>query len=398
MDLFLIEQSALDKIEALMKKDITVSDEQIKAVENTFAANESGMPENMIIAGSNAQISVRGVLTESPNWLYKLFGGGNTIYSDIRNSITMAENNPAIKEIILDIDSPGGEATAGWIDTIKAIANTKKPITAKVSGLAASAAYGIASQADSVEAQNEFSSFGSIGVVTTMVKPSEKTTVDITSSNAPNKRPNPETDEGVASIRKRIDAMEKIFIDNVASGREVSAQTVKNDFGQGGVFLAKEAKKAGMIDSINSETQKTNTQSQTAAAMNCGAKNKKESNNMDLKELKASHPAVYEQAVALGVSQEKERVEAHLTMGEACGDMKIATAAIKDGADLTAKYQAQYMAANMNRQDKDDRADAEDEAAKVLDGVDKKVASKKDDEDKVAEEMAALTGFDMEGK
>ena len=72
---------------------------------------------------------------------------------------------------------------------------------------------------------------------------------------------------------------------------------------------------------------------------------------MDLKELKAQHPDVYMAAVQEGVDQERDRVTAHLTMGEASGDTKTAFSAIKDGSGMTATLQATYMTAGLNRRD-----------------------------------------------
>lgn len=89
---------------------------------------------------------------------------------------------------------------------------------------------------------------------------------------------------------------------------------------------------------------------------------------MDLKTLQAQHPDVYTAAVQQGVDQERDRVTAHLTMGEASGDNKTAFAAIKDGSEMTATLQATYMTAGMNRsdvaarQDDDAGADAGDNA------------------------------------
>lgn len=72
---------------------------------------------------------------------------------------------------------------------------------------------------------------------------------------------------------------------------------------------------------------------------------------MDLKELMAQHPGVYSAAVQAGVDQERERVMAHLKLGQASGAMSVALDAIKDGSALTLSLQADYMAAGLNRRD-----------------------------------------------
>ena len=53
-------------------------------------------------------------------------------------------------------------------------------------------------------------------------------------------------------------------------------------------------------------------------------------------------------------------------MGEASGDMKTAIAAAKDGSEMTATLQAQYMAAGMNRADRETHESEGAEAAAAV--------------------------------
>lgn len=80
---------------------------------------------------------------------------------------------------------------------------------------------------------------------------------------------------------------------------------------------------------------------------------------MDLKTLRAEHPALVAQAVAEGVEQgvknERERVDAHLTMGKASGDMDLAVSCISEGAEHTAATNAKYMASQMDKGATSDR-------------------------------------------
>jgi ATP-dependent Clp protease protease subunit len=76
---------------------------------------------------------------------------------------------------------------------------------------------------------------------------------------------------------------------------------------------------------------------------------------MKLSELKAQHPELFAEVVAIGCSQERERVTAHLTMGEASGDMGLAVASINEGAEMSAAINAKYMAAHMKRSETDAR-------------------------------------------
>ncbi len=71
-------------------------------------------------------------------------------------------------------------------------------------------------------------------------------------------------------------------------------------------------------------------------------------------------------------------------MGTASGDMKTALAAVEDGSDMSAKLQAQYMAAGMNRKDTADRQDDDDNASAADN------ASASDDNGDIADNVVSL--------
>lgn len=332
--------------------------------EARVASGSSGdLPRLLTIAGNNAEIVIQGAITNRPSLLAFMFGGGNTTYADITAALAVAEQDPEVDNITLAIDSPGG-TIAGLFDTLAAIQAAKKPVKAVVSNVAASAAYALASQADEIVATNRAARFGSIGIV---VRGSiDENEIAIASSEAPKKAPDLSTEEGKAVVREELDALHEIFVDAIAEGRSTTVEKVNAEFGQGATLLAGEALKRGMIDAVAEPTLKVVESTKTTTARSGG--NQPEAGYMDLKTLQAQHPDVYTAAVQQGVDQERDRVSAHLTMGEASGDMKTAVGAINDGSAMTAKLQAQYMAAGMNRadinarQDDDNNADAGDGA------------------------------------
>ncbi len=309
----------------------------------------------MAIAGDTAEISVKGVLTQEADFFAMLFGGGNTTFPEIISALAEAEANPAITKVVLAVDSPGG-TVAGLFETIAAIESFSKPIESVVSNLAASAAFAIVASTDKITATNRATTFGSVGIVAQFFV--DEDVVTITSTDAPKKRPDVTTEEGVAAVREELDALHEIFVDAIAAGRGTTAKKVNAEFGQGGVFLADEALKRGMIDAVVVAQPSLSVVAKPTARK--GGTNS-EKGPMDLQELKAQHPAVYAAAVGVGVEEgtkdERDRVAAHLTMGEASGDMKTAVAAIGDGSGMTVSLQATYMAAGMNRRDINDRQD-----------------------------------------
>lgn len=68
---------------------------------------------------------------------------------------------------------------------------------------------------------------------------------------------------------------------------------------------------------------------------------------MDLNEFKATYPNVYADAVSIGAKSERERVSAHVILGEASGDTKYALECIKEGTELTPTVNAHHVAAGI---------------------------------------------------
>jgi len=295
-------------------------------------------------------VPIEGVLSRKRDFFAAFFGGGNTLYSDITSAIEQGEANPRVKEHYLNVgSSPGGEVD-GLFGVLDAISGAKKPVTAFVEGMAASATMGIVSQADKIVAANDVTQFGSVGVASSYYV-SDKV-VDITSTEAPDKRPDVSTDEGKATVRNVLDAIHEKFAGAIARGRGTTLENVNKNFGRGAIVIASDAIKRGMIDQIGSaESKPQNT-----------AKSGGKVKSMDLKELKAAHPDVYAEAVqigvAQGVAQERDRVTAHATLGKSSGDMETALTAIEEGEKLTQTLQAKYLASMMNKRDIDARQEA----------------------------------------
>lgn len=183
---------------------------------------------------------------------------GATSYDMLARDFAAAMANPQVKSILLNIDSPGGEANgvSEFADMIHAARGTK-PIMAYVGGQASSAAYWIASAADEI-VMDETAIAGSIGAVMSVQDTREadakagKKRYDIVSSQSPDKRLDPTTDDGRAKLQVLLDSLADVFIDKVARNRGVSRDTVLSDFGKGGVFVGQAAVAAGLADRLGS--------------------------------------------------------------------------------------------------------------------------------------------------
>ncbi|MBB4726353.1 S49 family peptidase [Xanthomonas arboricola] len=203
-----------------------------------------------------AVIPVTGPVFRYANLFTEISGATSTQL--LATDLQAALDNPYVKAVVLEFNTPGGEASGiGELsDTIHA-ARGAKPIVAYVGDLAASAGYWLASACDEVVIA-ETGMVGSIGVVMSYLDTSERDakagvrTLEIVSSQSPDKRLDPKTDEGRGKVQTIVDALAEVFVSSVARNRDVPVDTVLADFGRGGVLLGADAVKAGMADRIGS--------------------------------------------------------------------------------------------------------------------------------------------------
>lgn len=321
---FLIVKDELSEIKkGLSPAEIKEGISDIYAQASIFALAEDGTPNEVdfykIDENGTAHIPMIGLLTPKVNPCAAFFGSAETEYGFIKAAIEEAENDPAVKEIGFDVNSPGGYVT-GVDVTGRAIAESKKPTIAFVSNMAASGAYWLSSQADRVIASSPTDLIGSLGVV---VEEIDRTKADeaqgitrrvYTSSDAPDKRIDTSTEEGQLKIIAQLDETHAIFAARVASGRGVSIEKVNSEFGHGGLMVAEKALKAGMIDEVIGAIEKKKAILSPKPVVNrvktATAENQKEE-NMDIDILKQDHSAVYSEAVAdgeaKGIKGERER-------------------------------------------------------------------------------------------
>lgn len=90
---------------------------------------------------------------------------------------------------------------------------------------------------------------------------------------------------------------------------------------------------------------------------------------MDLTTLRAQYPALCVALIAEGVTQERDRVCAHLHMGDASGAHEVAAEAIREGSGMTMELNAKYLAAGMNRNATTARQVDSDAAGTAVDGA-----------------------------
>lgn len=188
------------------------------------------------------------------------YGGTSTV--ETRRAIRTAANDPAVKGIMLHIDSPGG-TVAGTFDLAEDFrrAQKVKDTAAHADDLMASAALWVGSQAMRLTAgkATEVGSIGSVAVVEDTSKAAEMQGVKVhIVSTGPYKGAftdgAPVTAEQLAYLQDRVDSSADMFIAGLAAGRNMDGDAVRK-LATGQVWSAKEAKSKGLIDSVESFDQ-----------------------------------------------------------------------------------------------------------------------------------------------
>jgi ClpP class serine protease len=234
---WLITREGLEAVQASMTRLGT------EALQKEQGQRPSGTTLTTVRDGV-AVIEVLGPLFAYSSLLSELLGWPST--EGLMQEIATALDNPSVSSVLLQIDSPGGQVTgvnelAGFLQ-----GQNQKPVRAYVGGLAASAAYWIASATDEI-IMEETAQAGGIGVVLNARRKSDDST-EIVSSVSPRKRPDPASDEGKKQLLQRVNDIAEVFVRSVASNRGLSREQVTSL--EGDVTIASKVIQAGLADRI----------------------------------------------------------------------------------------------------------------------------------------------------
>jgi signal peptide peptidase SppA len=176
----------------------------------------------------------------------------------IGKQIDLLANDPSVKSIILDVNSPGG-SVFGLKELTSKIrsASSKKRVIAVSNSMMASAAYWTASAATKTFAAPG-SQVGSIGAIAVHIDQSQAmeeagvkyTFITAGKYKALGNSAEPLTADAESYLQDQVDQYYSMFIEDVAANRKVSKSKVKEQYGQGKVLSAKDALSVGMVDGI----------------------------------------------------------------------------------------------------------------------------------------------------
>jgi signal peptide peptidase SppA len=181
---------------------------------------------------------------------------GVTSYEALQDMCVDALNDPTVAGLLLDIDSPGGEAGgnmdfASWLASMRGI----KPVVAFVNSQACSGAYSIASSADQVIVCQD-GLVGSIGVVTYHIDASRQLANDgvvVTYIYAGDRKidgnpAEPLTPPALAQIEGIVQGIYSRFVSVVSNNRGLTIADVVAT--QAAIYQGQDAVASGLADAI----------------------------------------------------------------------------------------------------------------------------------------------------
>jgi len=208
------------------------------------------------VVGGIAIVPVTGTLVQKLGSLRPY--SGMTGYDGIRRAFLTALTDDAVKGIMLDIDSPGGEV-AGCFDLVDEIyrARGTKPIWSVLTESAYSAAYAIASAADRIVVPRT-GGVGSIGVIVIHCDWTQKIKDDglaVTIINFGDRKAesNPYrklSEQARDAIQSDVNTMGQLFVETVARNRGLSEKTIRET--QAATYIAADGVALGLADAVAS--------------------------------------------------------------------------------------------------------------------------------------------------
>ncbi len=244
--------AAIQVFLALKAEGQDVDPDEVRAMADAARSTDARSAGSIAVVPLYGVLSQRGGLTDTSEPL--------TSTARFAALVQQAVNDPGVRAVVIDVDSPGGEVygTAEAADAVaQAVQTGGKPIVAVANSLAASAAYWIASQAEELIV-TPGGQVGSIGVYAMHQDVSQaaeqagvKTTLVSAGKYKTEANPwQPLSEEAHAAIEQSVQDYYGQFLAAVARGRGTTSAAVRDGYGQGRVLTAKRALAAGMVDRV----------------------------------------------------------------------------------------------------------------------------------------------------
>ncbi len=209
---------------------------------------------NLPTAQGIAVIGVHGTLVKRTLGLEA--ASGLSSYLDLGQQLDAALKDPAVAGILLDVDSPGGEAS-GSFELARRVreAAAIKPVWAVANDAAFSAAYAIACAGERLVV-TETGGVGSIGVIALHVDQSLRDTTEgyrytaITAGRHKNdfSPHEPLSDGARTELQNEVDRLQGLFVSHVAAMRKLPQAAVRAT--EAALYFGPNAVGAGLADAV----------------------------------------------------------------------------------------------------------------------------------------------------
>jgi len=171
--------------------------------------------------------------------------GSYTAY--LSDALEQVRTDRAVRAVVLDIVSPGGEVTASeelYYDVLKL--RESKPVVASVGEMAASGAYYVAAAADLIYAKPA-SSVGNVGVISYL--PAEEQLDEELITTGPFKLSGgPQVD-----YIRQIELLKETFLAAILAQRQDRLQVGADVLSRGEIYLGMQAQQLGLVDRVGSQ-------------------------------------------------------------------------------------------------------------------------------------------------
>jgi protease-4 len=171
--------------------------------------------------------------------------------ADISRALEQVGRDRAVRAVVLDVSSPGGEVSASeglYFDLLKL--REIKPVVVSVDEMAASGAYYIACAADRIYAKPA-SMVGNIGVIS--ILGDEDLVDEVLITTGPFKLSGGSQD---AYIRQ-MELLKQTFLAAIMAQRQARLQVGPDVLARGEIYLGLQAQQMGLIDAIGSQAEAT---------------------------------------------------------------------------------------------------------------------------------------------
>lgn len=237
--------------EILMLKELnTDMDAALKSIKEESRSIEYYSTDGALsseIDGQIAKVSMSGVMTVEDGLCH--YGMNN-----LDRTMRKLYSNNSIKGIILSVNSGGGYSTAGDV-LYNTIADKNKPVVVHAVYMASAALKGTL-KANEIIAASDSTEIGSIGTMMVMPKwyleSAKQNDIELYSTKSPEKNAawRAIKDGNFEPYIKELTKNDEVFMDIVKNNRNLKGD-VESTL-SGATFLAKDAKRRGLIDGIGS--------------------------------------------------------------------------------------------------------------------------------------------------